>query len=81
MRKSRPTSQCMRSTRTPPDRRFFYGILGTLSPLYVSGLIKHANRERNKPEGEVPQEDTIEVSEAIFKKLEAEPFFSCKCPF
>ncbi len=62
----------------PPDRRFFFAVLGSLEPDYLSNLIKHANRARNKEEQVQATDDTIEVRADLFKKLESEPFFSSK---
>ncbi len=30
-----------------PDRDYFFNVMNTVSPDYVSGLIKHANEQRN----------------------------------
>jgi hypothetical protein len=59
------------------NRAFFYGVLGTLQPEYLSSLIKHANRARNREETKAP-ESTILIREELFAKLESEPFFSSK---
>ena len=52
-------------------------MLGTLQPEYLSSLIKHANRARNREETKAP-ELTILIREELFAKLESEPFFSSK---
>ena len=62
------------------NRDFFYGVLGSLRPEYLSNLIKHANRARNKEDDKKPEE-TILIRQDIFEKLESEPFFSRKCTF
>jgi hypothetical protein len=59
------------------NREFFFGVLGSLRPEYLSALIKHANRARNKEDEKKPEE-TILVREDIFDKIESEPFFSSK---
>ena len=59
------------------NRAFFYGVLGTLQPEYLSSLIKHANCARNKEETK-EVESTILIREELFAKLESEPFFSSK---
>jgi hypothetical protein len=64
--------------RDPPDREFFFGVLGSVAPVYLSGIIKHANRVRNRDDGERPREELIEVRRDLFTKLETEPFFSRK---
>lgn len=47
--------------RDPPDRHFFFGVLGSTAPEWLSGLIKHANRTRNKEDGGRPPEELIVV--------------------
>ena len=32
----------------PPDREYFFNVLNTLNPKYVSKIISHANLSRNK---------------------------------
>ena len=59
------------------NRDFFYGVLGTLSPEYLTALIKHANRARNKEDVKEP-EQSILIREELWAKLESEPFFSSK---
>ena len=34
----------------PPDRDYFFNVLNTLNPAYVSRVVVHANRVRNKVE-------------------------------
>ena len=66
--------------RDPPDRRFFFGVLGSMAPEWLSGLVRHANRVRNRDDGSKPPEELIVVRQGLFDKLESEPFFSRKFP-
>ncbi|KEJ82995.1 hypothetical protein OXYTRIMIC_134 [Oxytricha trifallax] len=59
-----------------PDRKYFYGVLGTLWPGYVQELIKHANKVRNIKDKDEEANEMIYITDDIFKKLESEPFFS-----
>ena len=61
-----------------PERDYFYGIIGTLAPDYLSNLIKHANRIRNRGDERDSADETINVSVEIYEKLNQEPFFSSK---
>lgn len=60
-----------------PIRAFFFGVLEFLRPEYLSGLIKHANRVRNR-EKEKESKETILIRADIYAKLEAESFYSSK---
>jgi hypothetical protein len=59
-----------------PNREFFYGVLGTLEPAYVTKLVGHANRVRNRKEVPDKQDETIEVRPEIWAELEKETYYS-----
>ena len=59
-----------------PERAYFFGILGTVYPDYLSNLIRHANKIRNITQEEESIGDQILIKDDIFKKLQSEPFFS-----
>ena len=61
-----------------PDHTFFYNVLGTLQPDYLSNLIKHANRVRNRRDPEQDKAELIAIDPHILAKLENEPYFSSK---
>jgi hypothetical protein len=67
-----PNQKCL------PQREFFFGILGTLAPEYLSNVIKNANRIRNRGDSRDKANETIQVTQEIYDKLNAEPFFSSK---
>src|SRR5271156_4867253 len=45
-----------------PDHQFFYTVLGSLEPEYLSKLIKHANRAPNKRDAEEDQMEMIAIA-------------------
>ncbi len=59
-----------------PDHTLFYNVLGTLQPDYLSNLIKHANRVRNRRDPEQDKAELIAIDPHIRAKLENEPYFS-----
>ena len=62
----------------PPDREYFFNVLNTLNPEYVTKIITHANLSRNKIGTEDQQSDSIEISDAWLEQLKSIPFVSCK---
>ena len=61
-----------------PDHDFFYTVLGSLVPDYVGGLIRHANRVRNKRDYAGSQQKQIMMTQEIFEDINAEPYLSSK---
>ena len=62
----------------PPDREYFFNVLNTLNPEYMSSVIKHASRLRNHVVQDEQQRDSIEISEEWWNQLQEIPFVSCK---
>ena len=61
-----------------PDRAYFFTILNTVHPEYVSNMIAHANSQRFAPFGEAREKDTVVISEEWLEKLKSLPFVSSK---
>ena len=61
-----------------PDRAYFFTILNTVHPEYVSNMIAHANNARYAPFGEAKEHDTVVVNEEWLDKLKKLPFYSSK---
>jgi hypothetical protein len=64
-----------------PDRRFFFGVLGTLRSKYLEAIIRSANRVWNIRSEDSGVQETIAIREDIFNRLETEPFFSSNPSF
>jgi hypothetical protein len=62
-----------------PARKYFFAVVGTLAPEYLSTVIKAANRARNLEEPGLSEGRAIQVRQELFAQLEKEPFFSSKC--
>ena len=61
-----------------PDRHYMFTVLNTLKPDYMSKIVQNASKMRNSAEGKKASDESIQVSEAWFKKLHEIPFISCK---
>ena len=61
-----------------PDRCYFWNILNTKQPEYVSLLVKHANAQRNSAANEMKAADTVQVTDEWWDKLTCHPFISRK---
>ena len=59
-------------------RAYFFNVLNTLNPEYMSGVIKHANSLRNRVVQEEQVMNSIEISPAWLDQLNEVPFTSCK---
>ena len=64
-----------------PDRTYFFTILNTVHPEYVSNMIAHANNARYAPFGQAKEHDTVVVNEEWLDKLKKLPFYSSKFNF
>jgi len=61
-----------------PDREFFFNILNTVDPDYLSALIRHAQGLRHGTGAPSKQDNIIVVNEHWRKELAASPFYSSK---
>ena len=61
-----------------PERGFFWNVLNTLQPAYVTQLIDHANAQRMTAQEDGDGVDAIEITDEWWEKLQAKPFISCK---
>ena len=61
-----------------PEREFFFGILGTLRPLYLKKIIEDANKVRYEADDKDPAKDVIMLDEDWYKELIKYPYFSSK---
>ena len=61
-----------------PDRDYFWNIFNTLNEEYVTKLISHANKVRSEATSQQQASQVIEITEAMWDELHAEPFVSCK---
>ena len=62
-----------------PDRTYFYTVLNTVHPDYVTNLIAHANKSRFAPKAEQNENKTVTVTEEWWENLNSLPFLSSKC--
>ena len=62
-----------------PRRDYFFNILNTIDPEYMTSVIDHANKQRHDPASKPDSLDYIEVTEAWYDKLQNSSFVSCKC--
>ena len=63
-----------------PDRNYFFNIVNTHQPKYISELIRNANTQRHSAVNEDKAKETIEVTEDWWEALNSMPFLSCKLP-
>ena len=61
-----------------PPRDYFFNILNTLYPEYLSQLMAHANEARMTAGGLGQQNESIKISQFWEKELKALPYLSCK---
>ena len=61
-----------------PDRVYFYNILNTVHPEYMSNAIKHANEQRYGSGQINNQMEEIKVSDSWWAELNEMPFVSRK---
>lgn len=61
-----------------PDRRYFYYVLNTLYPDFVTRLINHAQEVRNTSSKEEEKAEVIEIAPEWMEELAAFPFKSSK---
>ena len=61
-----------------PEREFFFGILGTLRPLYLKKIIEDAKKVRYEADDKDPAKDVIMLDEAWYNELIKYPYFSSK---
>ena len=61
-----------------PERDFFFGILGTLRPIYLNKIIEDANKVRYEADASDPQKDFIMLDDDWYKELMKYPYFSSK---
>ena len=61
-----------------PDRQFFFNIINTVDPDYLSALIRHAKGLRFGSGAPSKEDNIIEVNEHWQKELEASPYYSSK---
>jgi hypothetical protein len=61
-----------------PDREFFFNIINTVDPDYLSALIRHAQGLRFGSSARSKEDNIIEVNEYWRKELEASPNYSSK---
>ena len=61
-----------------PERDFFFGILGTLRPLYLTKIIEDANKVRYEGDVNDPEKDFIMLDDDWYKELIKYPYFSSK---
>ena len=64
-----------------PDRNYYFTVLNTVYPEYVSKMIAHANNQRFAAQGEANKRDVVEINEEWWDKLNKMPFFSRKYNF
>ena len=60
------------------DREYFFNILNTVVPDYLSALIRHLQSLRLGSGAPSKEENIIEVNEHWRKELEASPYYSSK---
>jgi hypothetical protein len=61
-----------------PKRNFFFGILGTLRPLYLNKIIEDANKVRYEADAKDPKKDLIMLDTPWYEELMKYPYFSSK---
>ena len=62
-----------------PPREYFFNVLNTLQPEYLTELLAFANKQRMTGEGEARKNETIKISEFWAEELKAMPYLSRKC--
>ncbi len=64
-----------------PDREYFFNVLNTIEPDYLSSLIRHAQGLRFNNMNKDDNPHVIEINEFWKKELKASPYFSRKSTF
>ena len=59
-----------------PERVFFFNIINTVYPQFLSSLISNANSQRMRVDDQYQQEQTIEATDTWVNNLSAIPFCS-----
>jgi hypothetical protein len=59
-----------------PERVFFFGVLGTLKPMYLNKIIEDANKVRYEADAKDPLKDIIMLDDDWYKELIKYPYFS-----
>ena len=67
-----------KSPANRPNREFFFNILNTVDPDYLSALIRHAQGLRFGTGAPSKEDNIIVVNEHWRKELEASPYYSSK---
>jgi hypothetical protein len=66
----------MNDNKRTIDRTFFYNVLNTVYPEYLSKLVDHALEVRNKPEDDETKKEYILMSDEWYDQLMSHPFIS-----
>jgi len=66
------------TANTIPTREYFFNVMNTVAPEYITGIIEHAQKLRFGNEEKKDEQDVILITEQWQKDLEAKPFFSSK---
>ena len=61
-----------------PPREYFFNILNTLYPDYLSQVMSHANKQRMSTEGEDVKAQSIQISQYWSEQLSSMPYLSRK---
>ena len=61
-----------------PEREFFFGVLSTLKPLYLTKIVEDANKVRYEADANDPQKDFIMLDTPWYEELMKYPYFSSK---
>ena len=61
-----------------PPREYFFNILNTIHPDYLSQIMAHANKLRMTAEGDNMQAQGIEMTKYWDEQLKAMPYLTCK---
>ena len=61
-----------------PDREFFFNVVNTSDPDYLSALIKHAHEQRFGAKNPQDNPNVIEVNDQWTKELQASPYYCSK---
>ena len=64
-----------------PNRDYFFNVLNTLYPIYLSNIMSHAAKQRFTTEGEKMKAEKIEITEEWLNELSRMPFVSRKFCF
>jgi hypothetical protein len=59
-----------------PEKRFFFGVLGTLKRQYLTDIIKEAHAKRFKLPDDNPKKDAILIADTWMEELMKHPYYS-----